>query len=183
MEKEKLASAVKQIAWGYVLLHVNVNLGTLNILPNWLGYVLMLSALPILGESEPSAMLLHPLGILLALWEGLLWGLTIFGVRFDSTVLSIIAAAVSLYFHFQLLTNLADLAQQKNCPEHRRILNLRTVRTLLITVLSLPIPWVQYQGLTTGVVIVNLIVALWICSVLFSLRRSLEADDAQAVEE
>lgn len=183
MEQEKLTSAVKQITWGYVLLHININLGTLNILPNWLGYVLMLSALPILGESAPSALLLCPLGILLALWEGLLWGLTLFGVSFDSTVLSIIAAALSLYFHFQLLTNLSDLAQQQNCPEHRRILHLRTVQTLLITVLSLPIPWAQYQGLTTGVVIVNLIVALWICSVLFSLCRSLEADITEITEK
>ena len=183
MEREKLAGAAEQIAWGYVLLHVNINLGTLNILPNWWGYVLMLSALPILGEGEPSALLLRPLGTLLALWEGLLWGLTIFGVSFDSTVLSIIATAVSLYFHFRLLTNLAALAQRQNCTEHRRILHLRTVRTFLITVFSLPISWTQYQVLTTGVVIVNLIVALWICSVLFSLRQSLEADGPPVVEE
>lgn len=182
MEREKLAGAAKQIAWGYVLLLVDIKLATLNILPNWLGYVLMLSALPILGESEPSALLLRPLGILLAILEGVNWALTIFGVSFDSTVLSIIAAAVSLYFHFQLLTNLAELAERHNCPEQRRILHLRTVRTLLITVFSLPIPWTQYQGLTTGIAVINLIVALWICSVLFSLRRSLEAD-AQAAAE
>ena len=182
MEREKLTDAVKQIAWGYVLLHVNINLGTLNILPNWLGYVLMLGALPILGEREPSALLLRPLGILLAIWESVIWTLTIFGVSFDSTVLSIIAAAVSLYFHFQLLTNLADFAQQHHCPEQCRILHLRTARTLLITVFSLPVPWQRYEGLTIGIVVVNLIVALWICSVLFSLRQSLEAEGAAPTE-
>ena len=182
MEREKLAGAVKSIAWGYVLLHVNLNLGTLNILPNWLGYVLMLGALPILGAAEPSALLLRPLGILLALWEGLLWGLTLFGISFDSTVLSVVAAALSLYFHFQLLTNLAELAAQNACPEERKILHLRTARTLLITVLALPIPWAEYTEVTTGMVIVNLIVALWICSVLFSLRRSLMESDEQPEE-
>lgn len=183
MENEKLADAVKQIAWGYLLIHVNINLGTLNVLPNWLGYVLMLRALPSLGESEPSALLLRPLGILLALWEGVLWVLTIFGASFDSTLLSIVAAAVSLYYHFQLLTNLADLARRQNCPEQSRILRLRTVQTLLATVFSLPVPWQRYEGLTIGVVVVNLIVALWICSVLFSLCHSLEADDSQALEQ
>ena len=79
MGREKLAGAVKFIAWGYILLHLNFNLGTLNILPNWLGYVLMLQALPILGNDEPSAPLLRPLGIILALWEGALWALAIFG--------------------------------------------------------------------------------------------------------
>lgn len=183
MEREKLAGAVKSIAWGYVLLHVNINLGTLNVLPNWLGYVLMLGALPILGESEPSALLLRPLGILLALWEGALWALTIFGISFDSTIISIIGSVASLYFHFQLLTNLASLAQRYNCPEERKILNLRTVRTLLITVLSLSFPWAQYESLTIGFVMVNLVVALWICSVLFSLRRSLSGTDMPSGEE
>lgn len=183
MEREQIANAVKKIAWGYVLLHVNINLGSLNILPNWLGYVLMLGALPILGESEPSALLLRPLGILLALWEGLLWGLTLFGVSFDSTVLNVIATALSLYFHFQLLTNLSELARQNDCPEERRILHLRTVRTLLITAFSLPVPWRQYEGLTIVFVLINLVVALWICSVLFSLCRSLSGMDIPKAEE
>ena len=86
MGREELADAVKRIAWGYVLLHVNVNLGSLNILPNWLGYLLILGVLPMLGEREPSALLLRPLGILLALWEGVLWALTLFGIqRWDCT--------------------------------------------------------------------------------------------------
>lgn len=182
MDRETLSNAVKQIAWGYVLIHFNFNLGTLNILPDWLGYVLMLRALPILGEIVPSALLLRPLGVLLALWEGVIWALDIFGISFSSTVLIIIAVVASLYFHFQLLTNLAELAERYRCPEQYRILHLRTVRTLFITVFSLPILWEQYQVLTIIVVIVNLIVALWICMVLFSLRRSLEEDCVEAIE-
>lgn len=174
MGREKLADAVKQIAWGYVLFHVNINLGSFNLLPNWLGYILILGVLSILGESEPSALLLRPLGMLLAVWEGLLWGLTVFGVSFDSTILRLITAAVSLYFHFQLLTDLADLAGRFCCPERRKILHLRTAKTLFITVFSLPVPWARYMSLSMGVIVVNLIVALWICSVLFSLRHALE---------
>ncbi|MEG1578494.1 MAG: hypothetical protein RR336_06995 [Oscillospiraceae bacterium] len=175
MEREKLAGAVQSIAWGYVLLHLNINLGTLDVLPNWAGYVLILRTLPILGKSEPSALLLRPLGILLALWEGLLWGLTIFSIPFDSTIVSILGSVASLYFHFQLLTNLASLAQRYRCPEERKILNLRTVRTLLITLLALPFNWRQYSVVSVCVVFAHIIVALWICSVLFSLRRSLMA--------
>lgn len=178
MEREKLAGAVKSIAWGYVLLHVNINLGTLNILPNWLGYVLMLGALPILGEWEPSALLLRPLGILLAVWEGLLWGFAIFSIPFDSTIVSILGSVASLYFHFQLLTNLASLAQRYDCPEEGKILTLRTVRTLLITLLALPFDWRQYSVVSVCVVLAHIIVAIWICSVLFSFSRSLSSCDA-----
>ena len=53
-----------KIAWGYVFLHLNLNLGTLNVLPNWVGYLLFFSAIcagsrgqhlknPCEGESLP----------------------------------------------------------------------------------------------------------------------------------
>lgn len=183
MEREQLANAVKKIAWGYVLLHLNINLGTLDILPNWLGYVLMLGALPILGKWEPSALLLRPLGILLAAWEGLLWGFTIFSIPFDSTIVSILGSVASLYFHFQLLTNLACLAQRYDCPEERKILTRRTVRTLLITLLALPFNWQAYSAVSICVVFAHIIVAIWICSVLFSLCRSLMETNSPTVEE
>lgn len=183
MDREKLAEAAGKIAWAYVLLHLNVNLGTLNVLPNWLGYVFMLGVLPVLGEVVPSALLLRPLGILLALWEGLLWGLAAFGGDMKSGILSVIAAAASLYFHFQLLTNLAELAERYGCPEKQRILRLRTVRTLLVTVFSLPVDWERYGVFTVAFVIVNLLVALWICFVLFDLRRSLREGGAETAGE
>ncbi len=183
MEHERLTDAIKSVAWGYLLLLVNFNLGTLNILPNWLGYVLMLKALPALGEEEPSALLLRPLGTLLALWEGVVWGLAIFGGSFDSTVISIIAAVLGLYFHFQLLTNIANIAKSHDCTEQGRILTLRTVRTVLLTLSSLPLAWERYTAFTIGMVIVNLIVAIWICSVLFSLRNSLEGPATNDLEE
>ena len=182
MEREKLAGAVKSITWGYILLHLNFNLGTLNILPNWLGYVLMIKALPILGNDEPSAPLLRPLGIILALWEGVLWALAIFGGSLDNVIVSVIGSVLALYFHFQLLTNLASIAEKHACPQQKSILTLRTVRTILITVLTLPVPWQHYQALVIGVVVVQLAVALWICSVLFSLRRSLTEPESEPVE-
>lgn len=39
-----------KIAWGYVFLHLNLNLGTLNVLPNWVGYLLFFSAIILLGD-------------------------------------------------------------------------------------------------------------------------------------
>ena len=72
-ERPELYKPLSHIAWGYLLLHVNFNFGTLNILPNWLGYLLILSALEPISQIVPSALLLRPLGKVLAAWEGLLW--------------------------------------------------------------------------------------------------------------
>lgn len=173
MEREKLCDGVKHIAWGYLLLYFNINLGTLNILPNWLGYILILGALPVISEAEKSAKLLRPLGILLALWEGVQWVSFFFGGTFDGYALEVIVAVVSLYFHFQLLTNLANVAAKYGCPEKDRILKLRTVRTVIATAIMLPIPWEEYMAGLAVTAIVGMIVTIWICSVLFSLRRSL----------
>lgn len=171
MERENLCNAIRLTAWGYVLLYTNINLGTLNILPDWLGYLLILSALPAFGEEEPSALLLRPLGILLSLWAGILWLTALFGISPDSRVISVIAAVISLYFHFQLLTNLADIAGQHSYPARKQLLALRTVQTVLTTILALPFPWQRQPEITVCILLVNLIIAVWICYTLFCLEK------------
>ncbi|MCD8142119.1 MAG: hypothetical protein LUD83_02380, partial [Clostridiales bacterium] len=78
--REKLAAAAKLTAWGYLLIRIDLNLGALDILPGWLGYLLILKGLPAFGEEEPSAKLLRPLGIVLTLWEGAGWLAALCGV-------------------------------------------------------------------------------------------------------
>lgn len=173
MDRQRLTNGVKLIAFGYILLHLNLNLGTINILPNWLGYILILRSLPVLREYEQSAILLRPICILLALWEGVLWIEALLGFNIEGYLISIIATVVALYFHFQLLTNLADIAKRFNCVERRHFLTLRTVRTVMITIFALPVPWENYQPLTIGMIAAYVIVAVWICVVLFLFRRSL----------
>lgn len=172
-DREKLAHGVWMIAWGYVLLHVNINLGALDILPNWLGYIFMLSVLPTLGEAEPAALLLRPLAISLAIWEGLIGVLTLLGVDMGMNLLEVIVLVISLYFHFQLLTNLSEIAKTCECHEQNRILILRTVKTLLITFWTLSLVWKLHEILVILITVVHIIVAIWICFVLFSFRSSL----------
>lgn len=172
--RTQLGTAVKRIAWAYVLLHVHFNLGTLDLLPDWAGYLMILSALPALAAEEESAGLLKPFGIILAAWAAVQWVIALVGGSWDGGWLGLIETVVSLYFHFQLLTNLAAISEKYNCPETRRILTLRTVQTVLTTILALPLPWEEWEPAAYLLLIVSLVVVIWICRVLFSLRRSLE---------
>lgn len=183
MNREELCGAIQRIAWGYVLLHVDFNLGTLDLLPAWLGYVLILQALPAVGRAVESAVLLRPLCICLAVWEGASWVLTFFSVSTEVYVLRVLGTVIGLYFHFQLLTNLAEVAARWDCPERRRLLTLRTVRTILVTFFALPLPWADYAGLALVVLLVHVVVAIWICRVLFSLRRALMAREEEEAAE
>lgn len=173
------SSAIQKIAWGYVFLHLDFSLGPLNIFPDWVGYLLFWLAIPILSTQAASARLLKPLTVALGAWQLLRWVLTLFGVSWSSILLSTIAAVLNLYFHFQLLTNLASIAHLHNCSEENRILRLRTTQTILSTVLFLPFPWLEWDWLLIPIMLLHLIVTIWICSVLFSLRRSFMLPEAE----
>ena len=186
-DREKLCRAIKHIAWAYVLIYLDVNLVTLNILPNWLGFLLILLALPALADEVPSAALLRPFAVLLAACAGIEWVLKLFGgtISVDLTIVSLIIAVVTLYFHFQLLTDLATLSEKFDCPQTAMLLRLRTVNTLIATALALPLPWEQAEWLAITALLVYGAIVIWICAVLFGLKRSLteEGNDEEKEEE
>jgi len=173
-DRVSLSNAVKKIAWGYVLLHLHFNLGTIDILPDWVGYWMMYFSLSVLEEFEPSAKLLKPFGTILTAYHCFDWVFRLFGVSWDIPILGTLIVLVDLYFHFQLLTNLAAISQQFQCPETKKILTLRTVQTVLNTLLFLHLGWEHYEWAAYLILMIGLIVVIWICRVLFSLRRSLE---------
>ena len=167
---ENMKKALLLVIWGYILIHVNINVGPINILPDFLGYVLFYMALPLLAEEAPSAKLLRPLALIIAAWELVIWCgiLPIFGQT--AVIFRTLDSALSLYFHFQLLTNLAEIAQKLEYPGYRRLLTLRTVKTLLITFFALPLDWDELFYGSMALVMVSVVVAVWICAVLISFR-------------
>ena len=65
MDKKYLIHAMGSIAWGYVFFYLAINLGTIDILPDWVLFVMVVRALEPLSEVVHSAKVLEPLGILL----------------------------------------------------------------------------------------------------------------------
>ena len=175
MNHEDLCKAIRHIAWGYILIHLHFRLGTLDLLPDFAGYLLFLGTLPHLGKTEPSALLLKPFCLFLVVWELANWILSIIGITDLGYLPGLLVTIISLYFHFQLLTNIAAIAKTYNCPEERSILLLRTIRTLMITFFALPLPWNEQSVLTVIIVLITLVVTFVLCAALFSLHKSLVA--------
>lgn len=185
-----LYRGVSRAAWGYFFLHFNVNLGSVNILPEFVGYLLLLSAVDLLKEERRDLGLLKPLAILLSVWNGLDWLLTIFGVSLGGAlaVVSLVISLTSLYFHFQLLTDMAALATRYQHQDglDKWILRLRTANTVLLTASTLAVhlsewlpdwwAWAVYL-----ILIPLLVVCICIMAALFKLRKCFRGETPEGL--
>ena len=177
-----LYHGLDRAAWGYFFLYFNINIGSVSMLPTFVGYLLFLSAIRLLEHEERELELLWPLGILLALWHSADWilslmGGNLYGVQF----IDLIRDAFNLYFHFQLLTNLASIAlrhQPQEAELDQRMLRCRTLQTLMITaiwILNYFSKWFgDYWGFISGLMgVVYVIAGVCLMRAIFALRKSL----------
>ena len=175
-----IRSAVKKVAWGFFLIYIHINLGTLDILPDWAGYALMVSALPAIALEEESAKLIKPFGTILVVWNVIEWALKIFGLQMYLNYVSLIPSAINLYFTFQLFTNLAGIAEKYSCPQSKRILLLRTINviftvtnTILLYLGIITEGGEVYTVLTVAILAVAVIIMFSILITLFSFSSTL----------
>ena len=192
METKTLSSAIKKIVIRYILLYLHINISVIDILPDWLGYFLIVSVFPIISEKEKSAQLLKPFGIAIGIWNIFEDVLKIAGDELNLTVISLVFSIITIYFHFQLITNVANLDIEE--PTKKRLLNLRTATVILHTVLtfSLFIPTVIdvdneiYTYILMSMLIPQLIICFWISGELFKISKVMkekELESPEATEE
>lgn len=117
MSYQNLKSSISKFAWGYFFLYININLGTLNILPAFVGYFLFLSSIKDLQIEEKSIALLKPFGIILLIWKAVCWSLDLFSLSNSLVFITLITSIIEIYFHFQALTNIASIAKKSNSKE------------------------------------------------------------------
>ena len=178
---QKLYTGIGRAAWGYFFIYFDFNINTVSILPSFVGYLLFLSAINYMCDEERELNLLRTLGGILAFWHGASWLASWVSLDLDGMLQAadIIIGVVNIYFHFQLLTNLASIAA-KYQPEYyeldEKLLRYRTVQTIMltsVTILSYFSKWLEGFGIFVSIcmVIVYLIVGILLMKALFTLRR------------
>ena len=187
-ERETIYTGLSHAAWGYFFLHFNLSFNGVNVLPNFVGWCLLLSAISKLSGERRDLKLLRPLAALLACWNGVDWLLSWGGgsVEEYDVFVGLLVTASSLYFHFQFLTDMAALAAQYQ-PEggdlDRCLLRRRTAYTVMLTAVCLIAnlnelaPWEGWAWATTLLALVGLIVALMIMLNLFDLRKCFQEEE------
>lgn len=188
METKTLSSAIKKIAISYILIYLHINISVIDILPDWLGYFLIVSVLPIISEKEKSAQLLKPFGIAIGIWNIFEDVLKIAGNELNLTVISLVFNVVTIYFHFQLITNIANLDIEE--AKKKRLLNLRTATVLLHTVTSLAllvptmfdIDYEIYSYFVIVMLIPQLVICFWISFELFKISKDMKEKEVELPE-
>ena len=178
---ERLSKQIYNIAAAYFMIHIDFTLFMVNIFPDWLGYIFILNALRILGEEESSILLLRPLCFILIVWELFKWFAAILGASISIAILDIVVLVVQLYLHFQLLTNLADVAlRHGSVPSHNNLLIYRTVRTVLATAVYLLTSWMDANHwINVSMISIYVIAGLLICRDLYCLSEEIRREGRQ----
>ncbi|MBQ7888285.1 MAG: hypothetical protein IJ356_00845 [Erysipelotrichaceae bacterium] len=178
MNNKILAQALNKIAKAYLFIYLNFNLNfgsvSINFIPSWLGYLWIHQTIQTLKEKQKTLTLLEPLCFALMIYHGIDWCLNILGLSFHSDIISLFSEIISLYFHFQFLTDLAEITASYECPSTQKLLQLRTIRTVLLTIPALPLPWKQITWSIILIVLIYIIVIVATCSTLFTLENELK---------
>jgi len=191
----KLCRGISKAAWAYFFLYFDFNLFLLNVLPDFICFILLWQAIGLLSGEERDLELLRPLCVLLGARSGIDYLLSVFGISVSAMplvdILILILDAAALYFHFQLFTDFARIAnryQGEGERLDRRLLRLRAVQIILTTLTAVVVylfPQPQrYEMLYIAMTIAALVVAVMLMFGLFTLRRSLRNRmNAQELEE
>lgn len=180
-ENQKLYKGISKVAWGYFFLYFNININNVSILPAFVGYLLFSSAIKLLKDEEREISLLETFSIIMALWSGVEWCAGIAGVEIEGMFqfADIVISLINLYFHFQLVTNIASIAakyQPWGCNIDTKLLRYRTLQTIMLTAIEIVVCFRQWLsaiwvGVSLGMALIYIIAGICLMKVLFDLRK------------
>lgn len=110
---------MRKLFWGFFFIYLNFNLNlnqySLNILPNFVGYILLLQGIKQLEEESCFFRRARPFAVGMAMYEAVLWLGAVFGIETDrgiGTVLGWISMVVALYVSWLLIQGVLEIERQ-----------------------------------------------------------------------
>ena len=186
MNDYHMYDGLTKLAWSYFLIYFDFNINTVSILPSFVGYLLIFLAIRDLACEEKELLLLRPFAIILICWHGAKWLLSWGSVDLDGLleIGGLLIGLINLYFHFQLLTNLAAIAskyQDEGDEMDATLLRCRTFQTVTLTaamiIRRLTNLFGEYAGfITIGLAILYIIAGIIIIKTLIELKCYLTED-------
>jgi hypothetical protein len=188
-EREKLAAGLGCAAWGYFLLLFNFEINGFNLLPEFLGYALFFWALEHFAGTGPDWAGLKSLCLFLLIYNLLNYVQIIDALPVGMFVI-MLAAVAQIYFHFQFLSGVAELAASEAADEKLvgKFLGWRTVYVVLMTGLCVLLyffngdfdSWLVWPVLLLGFAV--MVAEFWLMLALFKLRKILRKEAKLPIE-
>ena len=189
---QKLEHSLSKVIWGYVFLYFNININQVSLLPDFVGYLLFLSAIEGLKEEERELTLLKTFGVILAIWDAAAWATSWVSVEIGGRWLfaDLLISVINIYFQFQFVTNLAAIAERHQTGEddlHGKMLKYRTWQTVILTVVTIVTELLTpeltaWAYLSILMMLVYLILAFCLIKAIVDLRRCVRARDGEPLK-
>ena len=126
--------AIKNVAWSVVLSTFHINIGVFDILPDWLGYILLFSAVKTISDVQPTAGLLKPLALVIIADSILDTVLKFMGISMGIYVYILVISVIYNYIYFQILTDIWHTAENYNTETGWLLPPLRNITTVTHTI-------------------------------------------------
>ena len=174
---------MKRIFWGFFFVFINFNLSfnahTLNLIPTFVGYILLYQAAGELTEQSSRFKTLRPFAAAMAVYTGLLWVGELLGVAggdsWLDTILGLAAAVLSLIVSWNVVQAIREMETARNAD-----LNGASVRTAWFVLLAAQIAgyaavFLLSAGLALLVGIAMLAGIVWFLAALWKSGRLYES--------
>lgn len=164
-----LASALKKLAWGHVLITFAINIETIDILPDWIGYLMVVGTLSVIAVERPHTETLRPMGYILAVLSGLTWVCKAMGIELPYLV-GLTQQIVMVIFFFSLHSELAELGRTYDWPSVKGLLLVRNIY-ILTSAGTWLVTWIESETLAFVLIIAGFVDVLFLWMYLFNLSR------------
>jgi len=134
---------LKKLFWGFFFIYLNFNLNvnahSLNVLPDFVGYILLLQGMKQLEEESHFFRSGRPFAVGMAVYTAILWVGALLGVTaggWIGTILELIALAVSFYVSWLLIQGVLEMEKQQAADWGGAVLYSRWKLLLAVQVIS-----------------------------------------------
>ena len=176
-------NVIGTVAWAYIILCLDINIVRVNLLPDWVAYMMIFYALPYIAEKQRSALLLKNFVMALGILNGTGWLANIFGIEISLYFISIFSTTIHLYTHFQLLTNLADIATEENRVYSKTLTKGRNVAMVAYTATVITNRFVPLGTVVYAPAAVNLLAQVYLIYQLFLYSAELSDEQNSTIIE
>jgi len=123
-DPKTLGAVLRKVAWAHVFITFSLNIETLDILPAWVGYLMVAGTLAALAAERPHVETLRPMVGILAALSAVIWIGKAFSLAMPYAV-GLIHQIVQLIFFFSFHSELAELGRSYGWTGADRLLMVR----------------------------------------------------------